>query len=102
MYFFFIADGFNFGNLTDPLTIALRPITRGVDPIAAVWDFDLLDGHGGWCGKGCHLITSAGNITTLQCTHFGNFAVLMVSMLTETGGTKTGQIIPIIVQRTMR
>ncbi|KAM5140806.1 adhesion G protein-coupled receptor A1 isoform 3-T3 [Mantella aurantiaca] len=70
-------DGFNFGNLTDPLTIALRHITRGVDPIAAVWDFDLLDGHGGWCGEGCHLITSAGNITTLQCTHFGNFAVLM-------------------------
>ncbi|XP_075072283.1 adhesion G protein-coupled receptor A1 isoform X1 [Mixophyes fleayi] len=70
-------DGYNFGILTHPLTIALRHFTRGVDPIAAFWDFDLLDGHGGWCGEGCHIITSAGNITTIQCTHFGNFAVLM-------------------------
>ncbi|XP_068113644.1 adhesion G protein-coupled receptor A1 [Hyperolius riggenbachi] len=70
-------DGYSFGNLTDPLTIALRHSTGGVDPIAAFWDFDLFDGHGGWCGEGCHIITSAGNITTIQCTHFGNFAVLM-------------------------
>ncbi|KAM9325061.1 adhesion G protein-coupled receptor A3-like [Gastrophryne carolinensis] len=70
-------DGYNLGNLTDPLTIALRHFTKGADPTAAFWDFDLLDGHGGWCREGCHLITSAGNVTTIQCTHFGNFAVLM-------------------------
>ncbi|XP_075468823.1 adhesion G protein-coupled receptor A1 isoform X3 [Ascaphus truei] len=70
-------DGYNFGNLTKPVTIGLRHFKQGVDPAAAFWDFDLLDGHGGWCGEGCHIITSAGNITTIQCTHFGNFAVLM-------------------------
>ncbi|XP_069836235.1 adhesion G protein-coupled receptor A1 isoform X2 [Dendropsophus ebraccatus] len=70
-------DGYNSGNLSHPLTIALRHFTSGIDPIAAFWDFDLLDGHGGWCGEGCHIITSTANITTVQCTHLGNFAVLM-------------------------
>ncbi|XP_073402612.1 adhesion G protein-coupled receptor A1 isoform X2 [Dendrobates tinctorius] len=70
-------DGYNFGNLIHPLTIALRHFTSGIDPFAAFWDFDLLDGNGGWCGEGCHIITSTANITTIQCTHFGNFAVLM-------------------------
>ncbi|XP_038267044.1 adhesion G protein-coupled receptor A1 [Dermochelys coriacea] len=70
-------DGCSFGNLTTPLTIGLRHFARGIDPIAAFWDFDLLDGHGGWCGEGCHIISSVGNITTIQSTHFSNFAVLM-------------------------
>uniref|UniRef100_A0A8C3Q803 Uncharacterized protein n=2 Tax=Thraupidae TaxID=400783 RepID=A0A8C3Q803_GEOPR len=70
-------DGCSFGNLTSPLTIGLRHFARGIDPIAAFWDFDLLDGHGGWWGEGCHIISSAGNITTIQSTHFSNFAVLM-------------------------
>ncbi|XP_010073103.1 PREDICTED: probable G-protein coupled receptor 125, partial [Pterocles gutturalis] len=70
-------DGCSFGNLTSPLTIGLRHFARGVDPIAAFWDFDLLDGHGGWWGEGCNIISSAGNITTIQSTHFSNFAVLM-------------------------
>uniref|UniRef100_A0A493T3R9 Adhesion G protein-coupled receptor A1 n=1 Tax=Anas platyrhynchos platyrhynchos TaxID=8840 RepID=A0A493T3R9_ANAPP len=70
-------DGCSFGNLTSPLTIGLRHFARGIDPIAAFWDFDLLDGHGGWWGEGCHIISSAGNITTIQSTHFNNFAVLM-------------------------
>ncbi|XP_069609927.1 adhesion G protein-coupled receptor A1 isoform X1 [Ranitomeya imitator] len=71
-------DGYNFGeNLSHPLTIALRHFTSGIDPFPAFWDFDLLDGNGGWCGEGCHIITSTANITTIQCTHFGNFAVLM-------------------------
>ncbi|PKU43547.1 hypothetical protein llap_6151 [Limosa lapponica baueri] len=70
-------DGCSFGNLTSPLTIGLRHFARGVDPVAAFWDFDLLDGHGGWWGEGCHIISSAGNITTVQSTHFSNFAVLM-------------------------
>ncbi|KAM4702523.1 adhesion G protein-coupled receptor A3-like [Rhinophrynus dorsalis] len=70
-------DGYNFVNLTNPVTITLRHFTQGVDPAAALWNFDLLNGHGGWCGEGCHIITSAGNITTIQCTQLGNFAVLM-------------------------
>ncbi|XP_074856532.1 adhesion G protein-coupled receptor A1 isoform X2 [Carettochelys insculpta] len=70
-------DGCSFGNLTTPLTIGLRHFAQGIDPIAAYWDFDLLNGHGGWCGEGCHIISSSGNITTIQSTHFSNFAVLM-------------------------
>ncbi|XP_060097355.1 adhesion G protein-coupled receptor A1 isoform X1 [Heteronotia binoei] len=70
-------DGCSIGNLTSPLTIALKHFTQGINPIAVFWDFDLLDGHGGWWGEGCHIINSADNITTLHSTHFGNFAVLM-------------------------
>ncbi|XP_017951424.2 adhesion G protein-coupled receptor A1 [Xenopus tropicalis] len=70
-------DGYRVGNLTNPVTIALRHTAQGSDPVAAFWDFDLLNGHGGWCGESCHITTSAGNITTIQCTRLGNFAVLM-------------------------
>ncbi|XP_053165848.1 adhesion G protein-coupled receptor A1 isoform X4 [Hemicordylus capensis] len=74
-------DGCSIGNLTNPLTIALKHFTQGTNPIAVFWDFDLLDGHGGWWGEGCHIISSADNITTLHSTHFGNFAVLMVGIV---------------------
>ncbi|KAM6442017.1 adhesion G protein-coupled receptor A1 [Liasis olivaceus] len=70
-------DGCNIGNLTSPLIITLKHFTQGINPIAVFWAFDLLDGHGGWWGEGCHIISSADNITTLHSTHFGNFAVLM-------------------------
>ncbi|XP_030058855.1 adhesion G protein-coupled receptor A1 [Microcaecilia unicolor] len=70
-------DGYSLGNLTEPVTIGLRHFAQGTDPIAAFWDFDLLNGHGGWCGKGCHIISTADNLTTIKCTHFSNFAVLM-------------------------
>ncbi|KAK9400736.1 adhesion G protein-coupled receptor A1 [Crotalus adamanteus] len=70
-------DECNIGNLTSPLIITLKHFTQGINPIAVFWDFDLLDGHGGWWGEGCHIISSADSITTLHSTHFGNFAVLM-------------------------
>lgn len=63
------------------VTIALRHFALGVDPTAAYWDFDLLDGHGGWRAEGCHITGSGGNTTTIHCTHHNNFAVLMVSSL---------------------
>uniref|UniRef100_A0A8C9XZG1 Adhesion G protein-coupled receptor A1 n=1 Tax=Sander lucioperca TaxID=283035 RepID=A0A8C9XZG1_SANLU len=59
------------------VTIALRHFALGVDPTAAYWDFDLLDGHGGWRAEGCHITGSGGNTTTIHCTHHNNFAVLM-------------------------
>nr|XP_015202473.1 PREDICTED: adhesion G protein-coupled receptor A1 isoform X1 [Lepisosteus oculatus] len=70
-------DGCSLGNLSQPITVALRHFALGVDPTAAYWDFDLLDGHGGWRAEGCHITGSAGNITTIHCTHYNNFAVLM-------------------------
>uniref|UniRef100_A0AAV2JMV2 GAIN-B domain-containing protein n=1 Tax=Knipowitschia caucasica TaxID=637954 RepID=A0AAV2JMV2_KNICA len=60
------------------VTIALRHFALGVDPTAAFWDFDLLDGHGGWRAEGCHITGTGGNTTTIHCSlHHNNFAVLM-------------------------
>lgn len=64
------------------VTIALRHFALGVDPTAAYWDFDLLDGHGGWRAEGCHITGTGGNTTTIHCSlHHNNFAVLMVSSI---------------------
>ncbi|XP_062319868.1 adhesion G protein-coupled receptor A3 [Osmerus eperlanus] len=70
-------DGCSLGSAVHSVTIALRHFALGVDPTAAYWDFDLLDGHGGWRAEGCHITGSAGNTTTIHCTHHNNFAVLM-------------------------
>uniref|UniRef100_A0A7N5ZWQ3 Adhesion G protein-coupled receptor A1 n=1 Tax=Anabas testudineus TaxID=64144 RepID=A0A7N5ZWQ3_ANATE len=71
-------DGCSRGSAVHSVTIALRHFALGVDPTAAYWDFDLLDGHGGWRAEGCHITGSGGNTTTIHCTHHNNFAVLMV------------------------
>lgn len=76
-----LADGCSRGSAVHSVTIALRHFALGVDPTAAYWDFDLLDGHGGWRAEGCHITGSGGNTTTIHCTHHNNFAVLMVSSL---------------------
>ncbi|XP_048126309.1 adhesion G protein-coupled receptor A3 [Alosa alosa] len=70
-------DGCSLGSAVQPVTIALRHLALGVDPTAAYWDFDLLDGHGGWRAEGCNITGSVGNTTTIYCTHHKNFAVLM-------------------------
>uniref|UniRef100_A0A665UG27 Adhesion G protein-coupled receptor A1 n=1 Tax=Echeneis naucrates TaxID=173247 RepID=A0A665UG27_ECHNA len=72
-------DGCSLGSAVHSVTIALRHFALGVDPTAAYWDFDLLDGHGGWRAEGCHITSSGGNTTTIHCSHHNNFAVLMVS-----------------------
>ncbi|KAL2083143.1 hypothetical protein ACEWY4_020916 [Coilia grayii] len=73
-------DGCSFGSAVQPVTIALRHLALGVDPTAAYWDFDLLDGHGGWRAEGCNITGSVGNTTTIYCTHHKNFAVLMMPL----------------------
>nr|XP_057911955.1 adhesion G protein-coupled receptor A1 isoform X2 [Doryrhamphus excisus] len=70
-------DGCSLGSVVHSVTIALRHFALGVEPTAAYWDFDLLDGHGGWRAEGCHITGSGGNTTTIHCTHLNNFAVLM-------------------------
>ncbi|XP_069546000.1 adhesion G protein-coupled receptor A3 isoform X1 [Brachyistius frenatus] len=70
-------DGCSLGSAVHSVTIAFRHFALGVDPTAAYWDFDLLDGHGGWRAEGCHITGSGGNTTTIHCTHHNNFAVLM-------------------------
>uniref|UniRef100_A0A8C5G5Z0 Adhesion G protein-coupled receptor A1 n=1 Tax=Gouania willdenowi TaxID=441366 RepID=A0A8C5G5Z0_GOUWI len=74
-------DGCSLGST---VTVALRHFALGVDPTAAYWDFELLDGHGGWRAEGCQITGSGGNTTTIHCSHHSNFAVLMVS--NEVGG----------------
>ncbi|XP_061818570.1 adhesion G protein-coupled receptor A3 isoform X2 [Nerophis lumbriciformis] len=70
-------DGCSLGSVVHSVTIALRHFALGVEPTAAYWDFDLLDGHGGWRAEGCHITGSGGNTTTIHCSHLNNFAVLM-------------------------
>ncbi|CAB1343451.1 unnamed protein product, partial [Coregonus sp. 'balchen'] len=70
-------DRCTLGSAVHSVTIALRHFALGVDPTAAYWDFDLLDGHGGWRAEGCHITDSVGSTTTIHCTHHNNFAVLM-------------------------
>ncbi|XP_051508291.1 adhesion G protein-coupled receptor A3-like [Myxocyprinus asiaticus] len=70
-------DGCSPGSPVQPVTVALRHFSRGVDPTAAYWDFDLLDGHGGWRAEGCHITGSGLNTTTIHCAHHNNLAVLM-------------------------
>uniref|UniRef100_A0AAR2K1S4 Adhesion G protein-coupled receptor A1 n=1 Tax=Pygocentrus nattereri TaxID=42514 RepID=A0AAR2K1S4_PYGNA len=70
-------DGCSAKSAVQPVTIAFRHWALGADPTAAYWDFDLLDGHGGWRAEGCHITATAGNTTTIHCNHHNNFAVLM-------------------------
>ncbi|XP_026133545.1 adhesion G protein-coupled receptor A3-like [Carassius auratus] len=70
-------DGCSPGSPVQPVTVALRHFSLGVDPTAAYWDFDLLDGHGGWRAEGCHITGSAHNTTTIHCARHNNLAVLM-------------------------
>ncbi|MEQ2292736.1 hypothetical protein AMECASPLE_025960 [Ameca splendens] len=70
-------DGCSRGSDVHSITVALRHFALGVDPTAAYWDFDLLDGHGGWRAEGCHITASGGNTTTIHCNRHKNFAVLM-------------------------
>lgn len=84
LYYLFICsfhflDGCSLDSTIQPVIITLRHLALGADPTAAYWDFDLLDGHGGWRSEGCHITGSAGNTTTIHCTQHKNFAVLMVS-----------------------
>ncbi|KAM9365820.1 LOW QUALITY PROTEIN: adhesion G protein-coupled receptor A3 [Pholidichthys leucotaenia] len=70
-------DGCSLGSAVHSVTIALRHFALGVDPTAAYWDFDLLDGRGGWRAEGCRITGSGGHATTIHCSHHHNFAVLM-------------------------
>ena len=60
-----------------PVNVTLRRIAHGADAVAAQWDFDLLNGQGGWKSDGCHILYSDENITTIQCYSLSNYAVLM-------------------------
>ncbi|XP_028657592.2 adhesion G protein-coupled receptor A3 [Erpetoichthys calabaricus] len=70
-------DGFIVKDLRSPINVTLRRIAHGVDAVAAMWNFSLLGGQGGWASEGCIILYSDDNITTIQCNSLSNYAVLM-------------------------
>lgn len=74
----FSPDGVTVDTHHIPVNVTLRRIAHGADAVAAQWDFDLLNGQGGWKSDGCCILYSDENITTIQCGSLGNYAVLMV------------------------
>ncbi|KAG8440851.1 hypothetical protein GDO86_006548, partial [Hymenochirus boettgeri] len=63
-------------NFTDPVTVTLRHLVKGSNPLPAQWNFRALEGYGGWSSEGCQLLSEAPNITRMQCHQLGNFAIL--------------------------
>lgn len=74
----FVTDGLSVASHHVPINVTLRRIAHGADAVAAQWDFDLLNGQGGWKSDGCRILLSDENITTIQCYSLSNYAVLMV------------------------
>lgn len=77
-YISFVTDGLNLASHHVPINVTLRRIAHGADAVAAQWDFDLLNGQGGWKSDDCRILLSDENITTIQCYALSNYAVLMV------------------------
>ncbi|XP_062453060.1 adhesion G protein-coupled receptor A2 isoform X1 [Rhea pennata] len=69
--------GCSVGNLTEPVAVSLRHPGEGADPVAAYWNFEVLEGMGGWSAEGCQLAAREPNVTSLHCRHLSNVAVLM-------------------------
>ncbi|KAH0616280.1 hypothetical protein JD844_027285, partial [Phrynosoma platyrhinos] len=74
-------DGLNIPHQDIPINVTLRRIAHGADAVAVQWDFDLLNGQGGWKSDGCQILSSDENVTTIQCYSLSNYAVLMVCEL---------------------
>ncbi|XP_001368138.1 adhesion G protein-coupled receptor A3 [Monodelphis domestica] len=70
-------DGINIDTQHIPINVTLRRIAHGADAVAAQWDFDLLNGQGGWKSDGCHILSADENVTTIQCYSLTSYAVLM-------------------------
>ncbi|XP_020848188.1 adhesion G protein-coupled receptor A3 isoform X2 [Phascolarctos cinereus] len=70
-------DGININTQHIPINVTLRRIAHGADAVAAQWDFDLLNGQGGWKSDGCHILSSDENVTTVQCYSLTSYAVLV-------------------------
>ncbi|XP_053258357.1 adhesion G protein-coupled receptor A3 [Podarcis raffonei] len=70
-------DGLSLPHQHTPINVTLRRIAHGADAVAVQWDFDLLNGQGGWKSDGCHILSSDENVTTIQCYSLSNYAVLM-------------------------
>nr|XP_030689044.1 adhesion G protein-coupled receptor A2 isoform X3 [Globicephala melas] len=70
-------SGCSVGNLTEPVAVSLRHWAEGAEPVAAWWSQEGPGGPGGWSSEGCQLHSSQPHVSSLQCQHLGNVAVLM-------------------------
>ncbi|XP_032474045.1 adhesion G protein-coupled receptor A2 [Phocoena sinus] len=70
-------SGCSVGNLTEPVAVSLRHWAEGAEPVAAWWSQEGPGGPGGWSSEGCQLRSSQPHVSSLQCQHLGNVAVLM-------------------------
>ncbi|XP_067578040.1 adhesion G protein-coupled receptor A2 isoform X1 [Pseudorca crassidens] len=70
-------SGCSVGNLTEPVAVSLRHWAEGAEPMAAWWSQEGPGGPGGWSSEGCQLHSSQPHVSSLQCQHLGNVAVLM-------------------------
>ncbi|XP_054364958.1 adhesion G protein-coupled receptor A3 isoform X4 [Mirounga angustirostris] len=89
-------DGVNVDTHHIPVNVTLRRIAHGADAVAAQWDFDLLNGQGGWKSDGCHILYSDENITTIQCYSLSNYAVLMDLTGSELYAQAAGLLHPVV------
>ncbi|MEE6512059.1 hypothetical protein FKM82_018969 [Ascaphus truei] len=84
-------------NLTDPVTVSLRHLVKGSDPLPAQWNFKALEGYGGWSSEGCQLLSEEPNITSMQCHQLSNFAILTeLNTLTQQAQNGTEVLHPVI------
>ncbi|XP_077992114.1 adhesion G protein-coupled receptor A3-like [Glandiceps talaboti] len=68
--------GFSLENLTEPIILTFRPHQDGAEPVAAFWNFEAISGHGAWDSNGCKIVRRNENMTTVECSHLTNFAIL--------------------------
>ncbi|XP_076125897.1 adhesion G protein-coupled receptor A2 [Alosa pseudoharengus] len=66
-------DGCSMWNHSEPITVSLRHLSLGSDPIAAQWS---LEKQGGWSQDGCQLVHTDTTTSTLHCSLLSNYAVL--------------------------
>ncbi|XP_043537041.1 adhesion G protein-coupled receptor A2-like [Chiloscyllium plagiosum] len=71
-------DGCGVSEARDPILVSLRHWQTGEDQVAAHWNFELLNGYGGWQVAGCHITHTKANITSMWCHTFSNMAVLKI------------------------
>ncbi|XP_063049483.1 adhesion G protein-coupled receptor A2 [Engraulis encrasicolus] len=69
-------DACNMWNHSDPITVSLRHLSAGNNPIAAHWSLDKPSAAGGWSQDGCRLVHSDASTSTLHCSRLSNYAVL--------------------------
>ncbi|XP_030622156.1 adhesion G protein-coupled receptor A2 [Chanos chanos] len=69
-------DGCSMWNRSEPVSVSLRHLAPGSDPVPAHWSLQALQQQGGWSQDGCQLAHNDSSISTLRCSVLSNYAVL--------------------------